>query len=71
MGRLDDRVVLVSGGTQGIGLAIARLALREGAAVVVTGRRTELGELSFRLVERTSTSAPHGGLAEVSGSPAP
>ncbi len=48
MGRLDERVVLVSGGTQGIGLAIARLALREGAAVVVTGRRAELGERAAR-----------------------
>lgn len=43
MGRLDDRVVLVSGGTQGVGLAIARLALREGARVVVTGRRLDVG----------------------------
>lgn len=43
MGRLDDRVVLVSGGTQGVGLAIARLALRRGARVVVTGRRPDVG----------------------------
>lgn len=48
MGRLDDRVVLVSGGTQGVGLAIARLALREGASVVVTGRRTDVGEAAAR-----------------------
>ncbi len=44
MGSLDDRVVLVSGGTQGVGLAIARAALREGARVVVTGRRADVGE---------------------------
>jgi NAD(P)-dependent dehydrogenase (short-subunit alcohol dehydrogenase family) len=36
---LEDKVVLVSGGTQGIGLGIARAAVREGARVVVTGRR--------------------------------
>lgn len=48
MGRLDDRVVLVSGGTQGVGLAIARLALREGASVVVTGRRADVGEGAAR-----------------------
>ena len=36
---LDDKVVLVSGGTRGVGAGIARAALREGASVVVTGRR--------------------------------
>lgn len=43
-GRLMDKVVLVSGGTQGVGAAVARAAAREGAAVVVTGRRREPGE---------------------------
>lgn len=42
---LTDQVVLVSGGTQGVGAAVARRAAAEGAAaVVVTGRRPELGE---------------------------
>lgn len=40
---LQDRVVLVSGGTQGVGAAVARAALREGARVVVTGRRADVG----------------------------
>ena len=44
MGLLPDRVVLVSGGTQGLGEAVARAAVREGAAVVVSGRRAEPGE---------------------------
>lgn len=44
MGLLDDRVVLVSGGTQGVGLAVARAVLSEGGRVVVTGRRQEVGE---------------------------
>jgi NAD(P)-dependent dehydrogenase (short-subunit alcohol dehydrogenase family) len=43
-GLLQDRSVLVSGGTQGVGAAVARAALAEGARVVVTGRREEVGE---------------------------
>ncbi|GAV45280.1 SDR family oxidoreductase [Streptomyces acidiscabies] len=41
---LKDKVVLVNGGSQGVGAAIARAAVREGAKVAVTGRRPEVGE---------------------------
>ena len=42
---LENKVVFVSGGSQGLGAAIARAAARECAeAVVVTGRRPEPGE---------------------------
>ena len=41
---LAGRAVLVSGGTQGLGLAVAAEALRQGADVVVTGRRPDVGE---------------------------
>lgn len=41
---LTDKVVLVSGGTQGVGGGIARAAVAEGATVVVTGRRADVGE---------------------------
>jgi NAD(P)-dependent dehydrogenase (short-subunit alcohol dehydrogenase family) len=44
MGLLDDRVVLVSGGTQGVGAGVTRAAAREGATVAVSGRRREPGE---------------------------
>ncbi|MFD6292229.1 SDR family oxidoreductase [Streptomyces sp. NPDC060205] len=44
MGLLEDKVVLVNGGSQGVGAGIVRAALREGATVVFTGRRAEVGE---------------------------
>jgi NAD(P)-dependent dehydrogenase (short-subunit alcohol dehydrogenase family) len=41
--RLDDKVAIVTGATGGIGTAIARRLVREGARVVGVGRRAESG----------------------------
>ncbi|MGI3198418.1 SDR family oxidoreductase [Streptomyces sp. GLT-R25] len=44
MGLLEDKVVLVNGGSQGVGAGIVRAVVREGATVVFTGRRADVGE---------------------------
>lgn len=43
MALLQDKVVLVSGGTQGVGAGVARAAAGEGATVAVSGRRSDPG----------------------------
>jgi NAD(P)-dependent dehydrogenase (short-subunit alcohol dehydrogenase family) len=50
MVRLDDRVVLVTGGTAGFGLATARLAASVGARVVIAGRREDRGGAAAQAV---------------------
>ena len=48
MGRLTGKVAIVTGASQGIGLAMARTFVREGASVVMSARRAEVVEQMAR-----------------------
>ncbi len=50
MDRFEGKVVIVTGGTSGIGLAAARRLAAEGAAVVVAGRRKDVGDEAARSI---------------------
>jgi NAD(P)-dependent dehydrogenase (short-subunit alcohol dehydrogenase family) len=52
--KLKDKIALVTGGTRGIGKAIAELYAQEGAQVIITGRAASNETAS----EINSTLAP-------------
>ena len=57
MSLLEDKVVLVTGGTSGIGRACALLFAREGGKVAFTGRREEAGRQLLEEIEKQGREA--------------
>src|SRR3712207_8071379 len=53
-GGMDGKVVLITGGTSGIGKAAATALAAMGAEVVVTGRSRERGEAAIEEIRRAS-----------------
>ena len=63
-GRLNGKVAVVTGSSQGIGAAIAQLFAREGAGIVVNARTEEhVGRVVDAIVEEDGTA--HGVTADV------
>ena len=58
MSRLDDKIAIITGGSRGIGAAIAREYASEGASVVVSSRKQEdLDEVAAEINEDHPDSA--------------
>ncbi len=57
MGKLDGRVAIVVGSTSGIGKAIGELFAEEGAQVIITGRREEVGNEVVKAIEDKGNKA--------------
>jgi 3alpha(or 20beta)-hydroxysteroid dehydrogenase len=58
MERLADKVVIVTGGTRGIGEAIVRGLVREGAKVIFGGRSVERGETIAKELGKDAVFVP-------------
>ncbi len=58
MGKLDNKIAIITGGTSGMGEAFARIFVKEGATVIITGRGQERGR---KVVEDLASIGTGGG----------
>ncbi|MEV6134261.1 glucose 1-dehydrogenase [Streptomyces violaceusniger] len=64
MGKLQGKVAVITGGTAGIGLATAKLFVREGAHVFITGRRRKELDEAVKVIGG-NVSGVQGDVAEL------
>src|SRR5215469_9036656 len=57
MSRFAGKIVLVTGGGTGIGQATALAFAREGATIVIVGRRANVGERTVSLLQAQGAKA--------------
>jgi NAD(P)-dependent dehydrogenase (short-subunit alcohol dehydrogenase family) len=58
MGKLEGKIALITGGNSGIGLATAKQFVKEGAYVVITGRREPELSAAVKEIGRKVTGIP-------------
>jgi NAD(P)-dependent dehydrogenase (short-subunit alcohol dehydrogenase family) len=58
LGRLQGKVAVITGGSTGIGLAAAKLFVREGAYVFITGRRQKELDEAVKAIGSNVTGLP-------------
>ena len=56
MTKLQGKVAVITGGTEGIGLAVAKRFVKEGAYVFVTGRRQRELDEAVKAIGNQNTS---------------
>src|ERR1700747_7868 len=62
--KLKDKIAVITGGTEGIGLATAKLFVKEGAYVFITGRRQKELDEAVKLIG-SNVSGVQGDVAKL------